>query len=141
MVQVTPDLEIPDEELVFTTSRSGGPGGQHVNKVSTRVTLLFDVDDSPSLSPEARSRLRERLPGRINREGVLRVSSQRYRSQHANKEAVVRRFAALLRKALAESPVRVSTEVPLEVDERRLEMKRRRSEVKRRRSLVLDDEE
>jgi ribosome-associated protein len=141
MVQVTPDLEIPDEELVFTTSRSGGRGGQNVNKVSTRVTLRFDVENSPSLSSEMRSRLREQLAGRINRQGVLRVTSQRHRSQHANKEAVVRRFAALLREALEQPPARVPTEVPAEAEARRLEEKRRRSQTKRERSAALEVDE
>ena len=80
MVVVSDTLEIPDSELSFVTSRSSGPGGQNVNKVDTRVTLLFDVGASPSLTDEQRSRVLARLPGRINREGVLRVFSQRYRT-------------------------------------------------------------
>ncbi len=97
MVHVLDDLEIPDEELTFTTSRSSGPGGQNVNKLSTRVTLLFNVDDSPRLSVEQRGLLRLHLAGRISRAGVLRVVSQRHRTQLANKDAAVARFAELLR--------------------------------------------
>jgi len=141
MVQVTPDLDIPEEELVFTTSRSGGPGGQNVNKVNTRVSLLFDVERSPSLSTEVRDRLRDRLSARLSRQGTLRLTSQRFRSQHANKEAVVRRFVTLLQQALQEPAERIPTETPPEVIERRLEKKRRRSETKRERRVVPDMED
>jgi ribosome-associated protein len=141
MVQVTADLHIPDEELTFTTSRSGGPGGQNVNKVNTRVTLLFDVAASPSLSESARARLLERLPGRINREGVMRVSSQRHRTQLANKQAAVSRFADLVRAALDEAPERVPVSVPQAAAIRRLEEKHRRGAVKRGRKPVSETEE
>jgi ribosome-associated protein len=99
MVYVTAGLEIPEAELEFATSRSSGPGGQNVNKVSTRVTLLWNVDASPSISDKQRALVRERLAGRISREGVLRVSSQRHRTQLGNREAAVARFAELLADA------------------------------------------
>ena len=134
-------VDIPDEELMYTTSRSSGPGGQNVNKVSTRVTLLFDVDRSPSLAEEQRELVRRRLGGRINRNGILRVVSQRHRTQSANREAAVARFAALLAEALAEAPERVPTEVPAQVNRRRLEEKRRRSRVKQARIIETTDED
>jgi ribosome-associated protein len=87
MVYVTDDLEIADAELVFSTSRSSGPGGQNVNKVNTRVTLLFDIEGSASLSARQKALLRRRFPGRINKNGVLRVVSQRHRTQLANRDA------------------------------------------------------
>jgi ribosome-associated protein len=135
------DLEIPDEELAFTTSRSSGPGGQNVNKVSTRVTLLFDVERSPSLSDRQRELVRERLAGRINRDGVLRVVSQRHRTQSANREAAVARFGALLAEAFSETPERVPTKIPTAINEKRLEEKRRRSRVKQGRAADLSDED
>jgi len=135
MVRVDPSLEIPDGELTFVTSRSSGPGGQNVNKVDTRVTLLFDVGASPSLTDEQRSRVLARLPGRINREGVLRVVSQRHRTQSANREAVVRRFAELLRDALSEERARIPVKVPAGANERRLEEKRHRKRIKRERTV------
>jgi ribosome-associated protein len=141
MVQVLEDLEIPDGELTFTTSRSSGPGGQNVNKLSTRVTLLFDVDGSASLTPEQQGLLRQRLPGRINKEGILRVVSQRHRTQLANRDAAVRRFADLLREALSETPERIPVQVPERVKERRLEEKRRRGRLKRERAAALNDED
>jgi len=132
--------DIPEAELTFTTSRSSGPGGQNVNKVSTRVTLLWNVKDSPSLTEEQRKRLLARLPGRINREGILRVVSQRHRTQLANREAVVTRFHELIREALTEMPERVAVEVPRGVNEKRLEEKKRRGRLKRQRVIDPADE-
>jgi ribosome-associated protein len=141
MVHVTEGLDIPEAELLFTTSRSSGPGGQNVNKVSTRVTLLFDVEHASSLSERQRTLLRERLPGRIGRDGVLRVVSQRHRTQLANREAAILRFARLVREALAEPPERIPVALPAAATERRLEEKRRRSRIKRERGADpgLDD--
>jgi ribosome-associated protein len=141
MVYVDPGLDIPDGELEFATSRSSGPGGQNVNKVSTRVTLLWNVDASPSISDKQRALVRERLAGRISREGVLRVSSQRHRTQLANKEAALARFAELLADALSEAPRRIPVRVPPSVDRQRLEDKRRRSRLKRTRADGFDLEE
>ena len=133
-------MDIPDEELQYTTSRSSGPGGQNVNKVSTRVTLLFDVDGSPALSDEQREALHRKLGTRINRNGILRVVSQRHRTQSANREAAVARFATLLSEAFTEAPERVPTAIPHQVQERRLEEKRRRSRIKQGRAFDTDAE-
>jgi ribosome-associated protein len=141
MVYIMDGLDIPEGELAFTTSRSSGPGGQNVNKVSTRVTLLFDVDGSAGLSAQQRELLHARLPGRINREGVLRVVSQRHRTQLANREAAVRRFADLLREALTEAPDRVPVRLPEKLNKLRLEEKRRRGRLKRERATDLSDED
>ena len=141
MVYVTDDLDIPDTELAFTTSRSGGPGGQNVNKVSTRVTLIWNVDESPSLSERQRLLLRERLAGRISREGMLRVASQKHRSQYANREAVLGRFVTLVGEALSESAPRRLTGVPASVERRRIRDKRRRGRLKRERSEDVDLDE
>jgi ribosome-associated protein len=81
VIVVNADLAIPEHELAFSASRSSGPGGQNVNKVSSRVTLTFDVENSPSLSDSQRRRIRSRLQTRINKDGVLRVISQISRSQ------------------------------------------------------------
>ena len=141
MVWVAEDLEIPDTELVFSASRSSGPGGQNVNKVNTRVTLLFDLERSSSLSAQQRTLLRQKLPGRISKDGVLRVVSQRHRTQLANREAVVRRFADLVRQALTEEPERVPVPVPEGAKQSRLEAKRRRGRLKRERSANFDSED
>ena len=141
MVQVLEDLEIPDDELSFATSRSSGPGGQNVNKVNTRVSVLFDVDRSPALSEEQRELLHDRLGGRISRAGVLRVVSQRHRTQLANRDAAVERLVNLLRDALTEQPKRLRVRMPKAAKEKRLEEKRRRAGLKRERSAPTDIDE
>jgi ribosome-associated protein len=93
MIQITNTLFINDSELSFTASPSSGPGGQHVNKVSTRMTLWFNVSASPSLTAEQKQRILSRLATRISKEGVFRIISQKHRSQSANKDATIERFA------------------------------------------------
>ena len=140
MIEIAPGLAIPEGELRFTASRSGGPGGQNVNKVATRVTLIFDVGGSPSLSPDQKARIRERLATRISRDGVLRVVSQRHRTQAANRKAAVERFVELLRVALAEEPPRVPTRPTRVARERRVASKKLRARVKEaRRRPNVDD--
>jgi ribosome-associated protein len=132
-------LVIPFAELGFETSRSSGPGGQNVNKVETRVTLTFPVLTSPSLDEQQRARIGERLATRISRAGVLRVSAQLHRSQSANRDEALRRFAELLRDALAEDPPRRPTRPPAASRRRRLQGKRRRSDLKRLRNAPPED--
>jgi len=130
MIEITPELSLPEAEVVVTASRSGGPGGQNVNKVATKVTLTFDVAASPSLAPEQREHILARLATRISRDGVLRVSSQVHRTQSANRAQALARFAELLRWALAEDPPRRPTRPPRAAREHRVADKRLRSRVK-----------
>ena len=132
-------MRIPVDDLRFTYSRSGGPGGQHVNRVETRVTLLFDVDASERLSDEQKRVVRRRLATRINKEGAMRVVSQRHRSREANRRAAIERFDELLEEALRPRTPRRKTRVPAATRRRRLEDKRRRGELKRRRRGPGDD--
>ena len=141
VVRLTDTLEIPDGELAFTTSRSSGPGGQNVNKVDTRVTLLFDVAGSPSLSQEQKDLLRARLAGRINKDGVLRVVSQRHRTQSANREAVVDRFATAAQGGTDPGKGAHTRTCARGANERRLEEKRHRKRVKRERTVDPADED
>ena len=138
---ILPGIAILLDELRFTATTAGGPGGQHVNKVSTKVTLLFDLDASPSLTETQKARLRTALAGRIGKDGVLRVVSQSTRSQSANKELAVDRFAALLREALTPRTPRRKTRATLASKLRRLEGKRQRGAVKRQRTARHDDGE
>jgi ribosome-associated protein len=135
MIPIDDHLAIPDEDVTFATSRSGGPGGQNVNKLETRVTLRFDLAGSGALSEEQKLRLRERLATRITRDGVLHITSQRHRTQGANREAAVERFAELLRDNLKEEAPRRKTRPSRAAKARRLDEKRRQSQRKRERGI------
>lgn len=134
MIDILPGIAIPESELRFVASRASGPGGQNVNKVSSRITLLFDVAASPSLDDVQKAKIAERLATRISRDGVLQVSSQRHREQGMNRAAALERFAELLRDALTDAPRRRKTRVPRAAKKRRVEEKRKRGEIKAGRS-------
>jgi ribosome-associated protein len=141
MIHITDQITIPDSEVTFTTARSSGPGGQHVNKVSSRVTLHFNVLLSQSLSADQKQRLLARLQTRISKEGVLRVVTQKHRSQAANRQAAVARFVTLVQDALTPTQPRLQTHPPTATRERRLQEKRQRSQLKQQRTtkIVLDE--
>ncbi len=134
MIQITSEMSISEDELVFKASRSGGPGGQNVNKVNTRVTVFFDVTNCESLSDVQKRRILTRLRTRTDKNGVLRVVSQKYRTQRANREAAIERLQQLLADALKTRAVRKKTKVSYAARQRRLEAKRRRSLIKRQRA-------
>ncbi len=129
-ITVAKGTRIPEEELAFSFQRSGGPGGQNVNKVSTRVTLLFDLAGTASLTEQQKQRIRDKLAGRINSEGVLRVVSSRHRTQTANRKAAVERFGELLSDALHVEKNRRKTKVPRAERHKRREEKARRARTK-----------
>ncbi len=135
------NIQIPFSELSFSFSRSSGAGGQNVNKVNTRVTLSFDVRNSPFLSEYRRQCICRRLAGRINRDGILKISSDTYRTQGANKEEVVRRFYALLQAAFQEQQPRRKTKIPKRTRERRLSAKKMRAQLKQQRNKKITDRE
>ena len=139
MLRINDDLWIDEDDLRFEFARSSGPGGQNVNKVETKVRLLFDLQGSRSLSSEQRTRVEERLATRITKAGVLHISSQRHRTREANRKATIERFIDLLAEALEENEPRVRTRVPKKARKRRLESKRRRSQKKAMRSTPDED--
>lgn len=131
---------IPDDELHFRATRAGGPGGQHVNKSSTRVEVWWNVGDSPSLTAAQRERLMTRLSTRIDGNGVLRVASGARRSQLRNREEAVQRINQIVQAALRVPKPRKKTRPPKRAVQSRLATKRRRSEKKEGRKKVDDDE-
>ena len=136
-IKVSEKLSIPLSELTFTASRSSGPGGQNVNKVNTRVTLWFDVANSPRLSDWQKELIPNQLPTRINKAGVLRVFSQKHSSQALNRDEAVERFTSLLRESLQEALPRKKRAVPMVARERRLDEKKHRSRIKSSRSKIM----
>ncbi len=123
-------------ELEFRTSRSSGSGGQHVNKVESRVELIFDVEGSVKLTEEQKKRIKEGLAHRMNKDGQLTLSSQRHRSQHRNKEEVIRRFDECIKRALRPRKKRRGHTRRKAHPERRLEAKRKKAEKKARRGRI-----
>ncbi len=138
---ITPRVGIRRAELEFAYSRSRGPGGQNVNKVSTRVTLRFDLGTCDSLSEAQKHRLRERLATRITRRDVLLVVSSKHRTQAMNRRAATERFVELVAGALQVERRRRGTVVPQSSRRRRLDQKRRRGQAKRLRGLVPPSDE
>ena len=133
MIEIKNGVVISDDELVFKASRSRGPGGQNVNKVSTKITLFFDVANCPGFSESQKMRILKKLATRADKNGVLRVISQRHRTQKANRTTAKERLIELLAGALAKRPVRKKTEVPASAVRRRLDEKKRRSSLKQQR--------
>lgn len=134
MIDILKNIAIADDELFFVFSRSGKPGGQNVNKVNSKAALLFDVFNSPGLSENQKRLISKKLKTRINNKGILRVVSQKHRSQSANREEAINRFIELLGNALKEKPPRKKTAIPKAVIKHRLEMKKLRSRLKQERS-------
>jgi ribosome-associated protein len=134
VIEITDQVAIPEEELKFTASLSSGPGGQNVNKVSSRITLWFDVVNSPTLSPEQKELILRRLQNRIGKDGLLRVISQQTRSQAENRELAIMRFVELLRDAVRQVPTRKKTRVSRAAKLRRLDEKKQHSIQKQERS-------
>jgi ribosome-associated protein len=126
-------VRIPLAELRYQFVRSSGPGGQHVNRSATQVELTFDLANSPSLTDELKSRARFALKSYVDKDGILHLASQTFRSQLQNREDVTARFVELMRRALRLPKKRRPTRPTAGSKERRLESKRRRSSVKRER--------
>ena len=136
MIPITDTLCINENEIQLDFIRASGPGGQHVNKVSTAVQLRFDVRQSDSLTDEIRRRLIRIAGKKMTEEGVLVIKAQRFRSQDKNRKDAIDRLAELIRKAAAKPKPRHQTRPSPAVRERRLSLKKKRSEIKHQRRAV-----
>lgn len=138
-VRINSHLVIPADEIRLTHSTSGGPGGQHANKAATRVELRWDVAGSRVLGPRQRARIQQGLRGRVDNSGVLRLSSDRHRSQLRNREDALDRLGALVAQALKPTKKRRATAPSQAARERRLQEKKRHSRLKQARRAQPDD--
>ena len=134
MVESKNNIQIPKENLTFRFSRSAGPGGQNVNKVNTRVTVLLDVPGCSSFTESQKKLILSRLATRTNKTGQIRVTSQRHRTQKQNRIAAIERLQQLVAEALRKKLVRKKTKIPYSARMRRLEVKKQRSQIKKQRA-------
>ena len=139
-LQITDRVAIPFSELRYQFSRSGGPGGQHVNRTETQVELTFDVRGTPSLNESQRARVIGKLGSALDSRGVLRLTCQTTRSQSRNRAEVTERFQRLLRQALHVPKSRRATRPHRAAVERRLQEKRRAGMLKQERQRQPSDE-
>ena len=139
-LRITAAVSVPIAELHFRTSRSSGPGGQNVNKLETRVELLFDIASSRSFSAEQRERILLNLASRIDGKGVLHISSQQSRSQWENKQRTLEKLVSLLRDALKVRKKRIKTAPTRSSNESRVQRKKTHSQKKKLRRVRLGDE-
>lgn len=138
-VVVAPGVVLPERELSWQFSRSGGPGGQNVNKVETKVELRFSPATSDAFNETQRAQVMQRLQGRLTNAGELVVVSDRYRHQLRNRQDALKKLITIVRAALKQPKKRRATKPSRGAVQRRLTEKKQRSETKRRRKATLDD--
>src|SRR5690242_4840452 len=130
MLEINAQLRIPDEELTWTYVRSGGPGGQNVNKVASKAVLRWNMADSPSLPDDVKSRLRARQRKRITAEGELVLTSQRYRDQERDRQDCLDKLREMIAEAAVRPRVRRPTKPTRGSREARLQAKKHRAATK-----------
>jgi len=140
MIQITSEIIIEDKEIQMDFIRASGPGGQNVNKVSSAVQLRFDVQGSPSLPEDVRTRLIHLAGNRINDNGILIIHAKRFRTQHRNRQDAVERLIALIKRATIQPKRRRKTKPTEASKQRMLEAKHLRGQIKRLRKPVDPDE-
>jgi len=134
MVEISPEIQIGENELEFNFIRADGPGGQNVNKVATAVQMRFDVYNSPSLPDDIKARLIKLAGKRMTRDGILIIDAKRFRTQEKNRADALARFYALVQKATKKPKQRKKTKPTKASQKARLKEKKRRSEIKRYRA-------
>ena len=127
MIEITPAIQIPVDELAWEYARSGGPGGQNVNKVASKATLRWAMAASPSVPDPVKARLRADYPSHVTADGEFLVTSQEYRDQERNRERCREKFAAMLRAAAAPPKVRRATKPSKSAKRRRVADKKKQS--------------
>ncbi len=130
MLEISASLRISEDEFSWTFVRSGGPGGQNVNKVASKAVLRWNVVASPSVPDDIKARLQQQQRHRITGEGDLLISSQRYRDQERNRLDCLEKLTAMLRAAAARPKTRRKTKPSRGAHERRLAAKKQRSKLK-----------
>jgi ribosome-associated protein len=131
MIRVTPTIALDESEIVERFIRASGPGGQNVNKVASAVQLRFDVDASPALDSETRSRLKRLAGRRLNLAGVIVITAERFRTRERNRDDALARLVELIGKAAVRPKPRRPTRTPAGSRAKRRETKARRGQLKR----------
>ena len=139
MFEVSRGIHIPEGEFAWSFVRSGGPGGQNVNKVASKAVLRWDVRHSPSLPPDVKARIEAQQPGRVTTEGELVLTSQRYRDQDRNRQDCLEKLRAIILQTTQVPKVRKKKKPTRASKERRLAEKRHRSAAKGLRRKVARD--
>ncbi len=132
-------VRVPLSELTFTASRSSGPGGQHVNKTSSRITLQWSIKETRALSDFCKIRALKYLGGRVNKEGILQIHTEESSSQHRNKEIAKERFITLMQDALEIEKKRTPTKPSKSSKKRRFNEKKLRGNLKKLRRKPSED--
>lgn len=137
-LRINENVSIPLAELQFQFAQSGGPGGQHVNKATTKVFLQFDLLNTECLTEQVRGKLLVRLENRLDKSGVLQIASTKTRSQRKNREDAIERFQQVLAEALKEQKKRRATRPSRRAKQRRLDAKKKAGSQKQNRSWKWD---
>ncbi|MFA5554455.1 MAG: alternative ribosome rescue aminoacyl-tRNA hydrolase ArfB [Phycisphaerae bacterium] len=134
MLRINRRIFIDDADIECSYSRSSGPGGQNVNKLNTKVTISLDLTRCQGLNDSDKKQLLKKLSSRINKDGKIRVTCQKYRTQKANRQKAVEKLSELLRDAIKTNQIRRKTKAPRWAKEKRLEEKKKHSKIKQERA-------